>query len=195
MSILSNYTPDCAVKVSVECPVEELGTFDNGTMSLKNCPQIPLLWVSLILMSVELPLIIKVFLMALMRSHSLLETISELLKHVVKHMLLKMETTNHFQMPLLKMVFSIWMNVPLAVGTVGGLTNLHPLAKRSLEMLGNPSSKERQLWQQLGLSKFCGSTLISYYRYSAWPYENASSKYFESLGRLKRSERSAILFC
>ena len=38
--------------------------------------------------------------------------------------------------------FKFWMNVPLAVGTVGGLTSLHPLAKRSLEMLGNPSSKE-----------------------------------------------------
>jgi hydroxymethylglutaryl-CoA reductase len=32
--------------------------------------------------------------------------------------------------------------VPLALGTVGGLTNLHPLAKQSLEMLGNPTAKE-----------------------------------------------------
>jgi hydroxymethylglutaryl-CoA reductase len=32
--------------------------------------------------------------------------------------------------------------IPLAMGTVGGLTSLHPLAKRSLELLGNPSAKE-----------------------------------------------------
>ena len=30
----------------------------------------------------------------------------------------------------------------MAVGTVGGLTKLHPLSKRSLEILGNPSAKE-----------------------------------------------------
>ena len=34
------------------------------------------------------------------------------------------------------------MEIPLALGTVGGLTKLHPLSKRSLEMLGNPSAKE-----------------------------------------------------
>ena len=32
--------------------------------------------------------------------------------------------------------------MPLALGTVGGLTTLHPMAKRSLELLGNPSAKE-----------------------------------------------------
>ncbi|MEI6411094.1 MAG: hydroxymethylglutaryl-CoA reductase, degradative [Bacteroidota bacterium] len=39
-------------------------------------------------------------------------------------------------------VFRFELEVPLAVGTVGGLTALHPLAKRSLEMLGNPSATE-----------------------------------------------------
>ena len=34
------------------------------------------------------------------------------------------------------------MEVPLAVGTVGGLTSLHPLAKRSMELLGNPGANE-----------------------------------------------------
>ncbi|NQU33769.1 MAG: hydroxymethylglutaryl-CoA reductase [Bacteroidetes bacterium] len=34
------------------------------------------------------------------------------------------------------------LNIPIALGTVGGLTSLHPLAKHSLEMLGNPSAKE-----------------------------------------------------
>ena len=37
-------------------------------------------------------------------------------------------------------VFSL--EVPLALGTVGGLTCIHPLAKISLGMLGNPSAKE-----------------------------------------------------
>jgi hydroxymethylglutaryl-CoA reductase len=39
-------------------------------------------------------------------------------------------------------IFSFTLDVPLALGTVGGLTSLHPLAKKSLELLGNPSAKE-----------------------------------------------------
>ena len=37
-------------------------------------------------------------------------------------------------------MFKFWIDLPLALGTVGGLTKLHPLAKRSLEMLGNPGA-------------------------------------------------------
>ena len=39
-----------------------------------------------------------------------------------------------------KFVFSI--EIPLSLGTVGGLTRLHPLARLSLEILQNPSAEE-----------------------------------------------------
>ncbi|WP_262494209.1 hydroxymethylglutaryl-CoA reductase, degradative [Lutibacter flavus] len=39
-------------------------------------------------------------------------------------------------------IFKFWIEIPLAVGTVGGLTKLHPLSKLSLKLLGNPSAKE-----------------------------------------------------
>lgn len=39
-------------------------------------------------------------------------------------------------------IFHFELEIPLALGTVGGLTALHPLAKRSLEILGNPSAAE-----------------------------------------------------
>ncbi|HNQ26837.1 MAG TPA: hydroxymethylglutaryl-CoA reductase, degradative [Aquaticitalea sp.] len=39
-------------------------------------------------------------------------------------------------------IFRFWIEIPLAVGTVGGLTSLHPLVKLSLEMLGKPTAKE-----------------------------------------------------
>ena len=39
-------------------------------------------------------------------------------------------------------VFKFWLDIPLALGTVGGLTSLHPLVKFSLEMLGKPSAEE-----------------------------------------------------
>jgi hydroxymethylglutaryl-CoA reductase len=38
--------------------------------------------------------------------------------------------------------FRFWIDVPIAVGTVGGLTSLHPLVKVGLEILGRPSAKE-----------------------------------------------------
>lgn len=37
--------------------------------------------------------------------------------------------------------FSFKIDIPLALGTVGGLTTLHPMAKVSLEMLGNPNAQ------------------------------------------------------
>jgi len=39
-------------------------------------------------------------------------------------------------------VFKFWIELPLAVGTVGGLTALHPLAKISLALLKNPSAEK-----------------------------------------------------
>jgi hydroxymethylglutaryl-CoA reductase len=38
--------------------------------------------------------------------------------------------------------FKFILEVPLSLGVVGGLTNLHPLVKISLKLLGNPSAKE-----------------------------------------------------
>ena len=39
-------------------------------------------------------------------------------------------------------IFWFELEVPLAVGTVGGLTKLHPLVKWSHELLQNPNAKE-----------------------------------------------------
>lgn len=39
-------------------------------------------------------------------------------------------------------LFRFELEVPMALGTVGGLTSLHPLAKKSLELLGNPTAPE-----------------------------------------------------
>ena len=38
--------------------------------------------------------------------------------------------------------FRFSLKVPMALGTVGGLTHLHPLAKLSLQLLGNPGATE-----------------------------------------------------
>ncbi|HET8752890.1 MAG TPA: hydroxymethylglutaryl-CoA reductase, degradative [Salinimicrobium sp.] len=38
--------------------------------------------------------------------------------------------------------FHFWMEIPLALGTVGGLTSLHPLSKVALEILQKPSAPQ-----------------------------------------------------
>ncbi len=38
-------------------------------------------------------------------------------------------------------IFTYWMEIPLALGTVGGLTSLHPMVKLALEMLEKPSAE------------------------------------------------------
>lgn len=51
-------------------------------------------------------------------------------------------------------VFRFWIELPLALGTVGGLTSLHPLAKFALQLLQNPSARElMQLAAVAGLAQ------------------------------------------
>jgi len=55
-------------------------------------------------------------------------------------------------------VFKFWIEIPLALGTVGGLTNLHPLVKLALEMLEKPSAKElMQIIAVAGLAQNFGA--------------------------------------
>ncbi len=39
-------------------------------------------------------------------------------------------------------LFKFWIEIPLSLGTVGGLTSLHPLSKLALKLLGNPTAEE-----------------------------------------------------
>ena len=59
--------------------------------------------------------------------------------------------------------FRFSLKVPLAVGTVGGLTRVHPLAKRSLELLDNPTAEElMEIIASVGLAQnFVGSNNIN----------------------------------
>ena len=51
-------------------------------------------------------------------------------------------------------VFKFWLEIPLALGTVGGLTSLHPLVKLNLEILEKPSARElMQIVAAVGLAQ------------------------------------------
>ncbi len=144
MSILSNYTPHCLVRASVECPVEDLGKFDNGTMNAETFAY--------------------KFTKALRIAHIDVHRATTHNKGIFNGIdAVALATGNDFRAiescghtyaardgqyrslssaEVKDGVFKFWLDIPLAVGTVGGLTSLHPLAKRSLEMLGSPSADE-----------------------------------------------------
>jgi len=42
--------------------------------------------------------------------------------------------------------FRFSLEVPMAIGTIGGLTHLHPLAKLSLQLLGNPGATDLMMF-------------------------------------------------
>lgn len=51
-------------------------------------------------------------------------------------------------------IFKFWLEIPLALGTVGGLTSLHPLVKLNLEILEKPSARElMQIVATVGLAQ------------------------------------------
>ena len=54
--------------------------------------------------------------------------------------------------------FKFEIEMPLALGTVGGLTSLHPMAKISLDMLGNPKASElMMITAAIGLAQNFGA--------------------------------------
>ncbi|MFN3917749.1 MAG: hydroxymethylglutaryl-CoA reductase, degradative [Flavobacteriales bacterium] len=55
-------------------------------------------------------------------------------------------------------VFRFWLDIPMAIGTVGGLTSLHPMVKFSMKMLGDPNAAElMQIIAATGLAQNFGA--------------------------------------
>lgn len=142
MSILSNYVPNCIAKASVSCPIESLEqeeglskqAFAEKFVRAVNIAQKePFRAVTHnkgIMNGVDAVVIatgndfraVEAGVHAYAARNGQYASLS--------HAYIK-EDSLHFKLEL-----------PLAIGTVGGLTNLHPLVKWSLELLGNPSAKD-----------------------------------------------------
>jgi hydroxymethylglutaryl-CoA reductase len=143
MSILSNYTPACLVKTWVECDVEALATIDEE-LSGQEFAEKFVLAVNIAEMDVYRATThnkgifngIDAVAIATGNDFRAIEAAG----HTFASKDGKYKSLSSAKVEDGKFTFSL--EVPLAIGTVGGLTNLHPLARHSLEMLGNPSAKE-----------------------------------------------------
>lgn len=155
MCILSNYTPECLVECSVECDIDELGVFSDG-MTAKDFAQKFSTGVRIAEIDPS---------RAVTHNKGIMNGIDavvlatgndfraiEACVHAYAARDGQYRSLSH--VTLKDNRFKFTLELPLAVGTVGGLTSLHPLAKTSLSILEKPSASElMQIMAAVGLAQ------------------------------------------
>ena len=143
MSILSNLTPNCLVRAEVECKIEDLGTFSGDITAQEFAERFELA----VDIAREDPY------RATTHNKGIFNGIDAVVL-ATGNDFRAVEACGHTyaardgQYRSLSFCevadgdFRFWLDIPLALGTVGGLTRLHPIAKRSLELLNFPSARE-----------------------------------------------------
>ncbi|HPE43195.1 MAG TPA: hydroxymethylglutaryl-CoA reductase, degradative [Bacteroidales bacterium] len=143
MAILSNYTPECVVKTWVECSIDKLENVDEKLSGLafahKFEKAVKIAQIDTYRATTHNKGIyngIDAVAIATGNDFRAIEAAGHTYASRNGHYesLSRVEIENN--------TFRFILEVPLALGTVGGLTSLHPLAKRSLELLGNPTANE-----------------------------------------------------
>jgi hydroxymethylglutaryl-CoA reductase len=143
MAILSNYTPDCLVRTWVECDIEEFAGIDRN-MNARQFAE-------------KFERAVRIAREDTFRATTHNKGIMNGVDAVV------LATGNDFRaieacahtyaarngqyasltdISLENGRFRYELTIPLALGTVGGLTSLHPLARFSLELLNNPGAEQ-----------------------------------------------------
>ena len=140
MSILSNYTPECIVESSVECKIDDLGEIDGinskeFALKFKNAFDIANVDIGRavthnkgIMNGIDAVLIstgndfraVEAGIHAFASSKGKYKSLSEC--------------------TIIDNIFKIKLKIPLSIGTIGGITDIHPMVKLSLKLLDNPTS-------------------------------------------------------
>jgi hydroxymethylglutaryl-CoA reductase len=142
MSILSNYVPNCLVRAEVSCNIEDLNENDGVS---------PEEFATKFIQAVKIAEVEPY--RAVTHNKGIMNGIDAVVLatgndfraveagvHAYASRTGRYSSLSHASVE--NGVFKFWMEIPLALGTVGGLTSLHPLVKLALEMLGKPSAKE-----------------------------------------------------
>ena len=142
MSILSNYTPECIVESSLECKISDLGNIDGMSSEefafrFKDAFDIANIDINRavthnkgIMNGVDAVLIstgndfraVEAGVHAFASSKGNYKSLSEC--------------------SIIDNIFKINLKIPLSIGTVGGITEVHPMVKLSLKLLNNPTSDD-----------------------------------------------------
>lgn len=143
MCILSNFTPDCVVRAEVSCPISELGTMgsdlDAEALAYKFWTAIRIAEIDPYRATTHNKGIFNGIDAVVLATGNDFRAI-EACGHAYAARDGQYKSLSHCTIE--DDIFRFWIDMPLAVGTVGGLTSLHPIAKKSLELLGNPTAEE-----------------------------------------------------
>ena len=141
MSILSNYTPQCLVRATVSCPIDSLGSV-NGMSGEKFAEKF----------KTAIDIAKADIYRATTHNKGFFNGV-DAIALATGNDFRAIEACGHAycarngsyssisDCSIDKGIFKFWVDLPIALGTVGGLTKLHPLANLSLEILDRPSSK------------------------------------------------------
>lgn len=142
MSILSNYVPNCLVRAEVSCPIADLPNTnelssqeyaDKFIRAIKIAEKEPFRAVTHnkgIMNGIDAVVI------ATGNDFRAIEAGAH--AYAAKEGSYSSLTHAHIKND----IFTFYIEIPLAVGTIGGLTTLHPVVKLALKMLGKPNAKE-----------------------------------------------------
>ncbi len=142
MSILSNYVPNCIVRAEVSCKIEDL-----AEKKIDNPKEFAEKFVQAVKIAEIEPF------RAVTHNKGIMNGVDSVVLatgndfraveagvHAYASRNGKYSSLSHAKIE--NGIFTFWMEIPLALGTVGGLTSLHPLVKIALEILGKPSAQE-----------------------------------------------------
>ncbi len=143
MAILSNFTPECVVKTWVECPLSQLDNvdekLDGEAFARKFEKAVKIAQIDIFRATTHNKGIYNGIDSVAIATGNDFRAI-EAAGHAYAARSGKYQSLSRVEIK--DNMFRFILEVPMAIGTVGGLTSLHPLAKQSLEMLGNPSATE-----------------------------------------------------
>lgn len=143
MSILSNYTPDCLVECYVECNIDELDCIhpeiSGREFVNKFCQAAKIAELDVYRAATHNKGIFNGIDAVALATGNDFRAI-EANGHVWASKSGQYKSLT--QASVVGNQFRYLLSIPLSLGTVGGLTSLHPLAKFGLELLGKPSAKE-----------------------------------------------------
>jgi len=142
MSILSNYVPNCIVRAEVSCKVEDL-----AEKNIENPIEFAEKFVQAVRIAEIEPFRAVTHNKGIMNGIDavVLATGNDFRAVEAGIHAYASKNGNYSSLSHAKIengIFTFWMEIPLALGTVGGLTSLHPLVKIALEILGKPTAHE-----------------------------------------------------
>ncbi len=139
MSILSNYVPECTVRAEVSCKVEDLGGENPQKFAEKFEQAVKIAEIEPYRAVTHNKGIMNGIDAVVLATGNDFRAI-EAGAHAYASKDGQYQSLTHCTVK--DGVFKFWIEIPLALGTVGGLTSLHPMAKLSLDMMQKPSAKD-----------------------------------------------------